>query len=115
MSWIALNDLSQLNSIDELSEHGPVLIFKHSTRCSISSTALGRMNRPDGIIARDLFSCYLLDLLSFRAISNEIMNRYGVEHQSPQVILVKNGRAVYHTSHLDIMPEEILRQSVLVV
>jgi bacillithiol system protein YtxJ len=102
-----LSRAEQLDELDALSHSRPVLIFKHSTRCSISSTALGRMRAAgqEGVGAET--AAYLLDLLAHRDISNAIAERYGVEHESPQVIVIRNGTAVFHASHLSIFPGEI--------
>lgn len=109
MLWHKLSDISQLQDIKDLSKEqrvSAVLLFKHSTRCSISSMALSRLetkwNDDEQIPA------YYLDLLSHRDISNEIANLFSVEHASPQVLLIKNGVCVYHNSHNGINAQEIL-------
>ncbi|UPT68079.1 MAG: bacillithiol system redox-active protein YtxJ [Sphingobacteriales bacterium JAD_PAG50586_3] len=102
MQWNILSDSSQLDNIDELSANGPVLIFKHSTRCSISSTALNRLERSWQPEDNNKIAPYYLDLLEHRALSNTIAERYGVMHESPQVIVIKNGKAVYDESHMGI-------------
>jgi bacillithiol system protein YtxJ len=100
MNWTLLTDLGQLNEISELSFQKPVAIFKHSTRCSISRMALKQFENEFNL--EDKVTPYYLDLLEFRPISNEIAGRFGVMHQSPQIILIKNGNAVYTASHSDI-------------
>ena len=55
----------------------------------------------------DKVTPYFLDLIAHRDISNEIANRFGVTHQSPQLILIKEGKAVYNVSHSDIDAEEL--------
>jgi bacillithiol system protein YtxJ len=110
MGWIQLTSLDQLNEIDERSKIKPVLIFKHSTRCSISSTAMNRMNGGLENLS-DKLDVYYLDLLAFRNISAEIESRYLVHHESPQVIIIKNGISVYHSSHLSIAPATILQKT----
>ena len=99
MSWPPLTALDELDAIDAASAHRPVLLFKHSTRCSISGTALHRLQRAwqvaDG-------PTYLLDLLRHRALSDAIAQRYGVRHESPQVLVIHQGRCIRHTSHLAI-------------
>jgi bacillithiol system protein YtxJ len=100
INWIPLTDLSQLNEIIELSNEKPISIFKHSTRCSISRFALKQFeNEFDSADATDT---YFLDLIEYRDVSNEIANRFQVVHQSPQVLLIKNGQSVYDASHSDI-------------
>ncbi len=102
MNWLKLESLDQVKEIKEKSKEKAVLIFKHSTSCSISRTALDRLERnwkPDEMSAVDSF---YLDLLKYREISNQIAREFSVEHQSPQVLLIENGKAVYDQSHFDI-------------
>jgi bacillithiol system protein YtxJ len=106
MDWNDLTDLKQLDEIISESEQTPVVIFKHSTRCSISRMALKNFEREDNIEIGDA-KPYFLDLLEHRNISNEIALRFEVVHQSPQLILIKNGKAVYTTSHSDIDAVEL--------
>jgi bacillithiol system protein YtxJ len=114
MLWHKLTDISQLQDIQHLSKEQSsnglaVLLFKHSTRCSISSMALSRLEskwKDD-----EKIPTYYLDLLNHRDISNEIESMYSVEHASPQVLLIKNGKCVYHASHSAINAAEILEAS----
>lgn len=109
MLWHKLSDISQLNDIQDLSKEqhiNAVLLFKHSTRCSISSMALNRLEtkwKDD-----EQIPSYYLDLLNHRDISNEIASLFNVEHASPQVLLIKNGKCIYHNSHNGINALEIL-------
>ncbi|HEY4616996.1 MAG TPA: bacillithiol system redox-active protein YtxJ [Flavobacterium sp.] len=100
MSWNDLTDLGQLNEIIALSNEKPVAIFKHSTRCSVSRMALKQFENEFNF--SDKVTPYFLDLIAHRDVSNEIANRFGVQHQSPQLILIKEGKAVYNVSHSDI-------------
>lgn len=93
-----LESINTLNEIDSLSNEKPILIFKHSTRCIISRTALKEFEREFDFDVEDV-EWYLLDLLIYRDLSNEIALRYDVIHQSPQIILIKNGKAVFNASH----------------
>ena len=111
MLWHKLSDISQLQDIQNLSKEQSasgltVLIFKHSTRCSISSMALNRLETKWK--DNNNIPAYYLDLLAHRDISNEIASLYSVEHASPQVLLIKNGVCVYHASHTSISASEIL-------
>ena len=99
--WNYLTELKQLDAIVEESAVTPVLIFKHSTRCPVSRMALRNFEQEYDIEEGSL-KAYYLDLLEHRDISNEIAERFGVYHQSPQVILIRDGKAVYDTSHSDI-------------
>lgn len=109
MHWHQLTELSQLNDIITTTQQSAkqltVLIFKHSTRCSISSMALNRLESRwkdnENVIT------YYLDLLNHREISNEIAQVFEIEHQSPQVLLIQNGKCFYHASHSAISVAEI--------
>lgn len=107
MNWKKLTNSSQLEEIKALSKEKPVLIFKHSTRCSISSMSLDRLLRNWKQGDEEKVEPYYLDLISFRALSDQIEDEFGVEHASPQVILVKDGKAVYDNSHFGISYSEI--------
>ena len=103
VNWIPLTDISQLEDIVEISNDKIVGIFKHSTRCSISRFALKQFESEYNL--EDKVDLYFLDLLNYREVSNEIVNRFQVVHQSPQLLLIKNGVAVYNASHSDIQAE----------
>lgn len=100
MSWNNLTDLGQLDEIMALSKDKPVAIFKHSTRCSVSRMALKQFENEFDL--SDKITAYFLDLIAYRDVSNEIMNRFGVQHQSPQLILIKDGKPIYSATHSDI-------------
>lgn len=100
IGWIQLTSLEQLNEIIDASADKPVLIFKHSTRCSVSRMVLRQFENE--FDKEEKITPYFLDLLEHRNVSNEIADRFGVIHQSPQVIVVKDGKAIYNTSHSDI-------------
>lgn len=105
MNWNSLTDESQLEVIKQESEEAPVLIFKHSTRCSISSMAINRLERSWNDDKN--IKAYYLDLIQYRDISNLVAQEFNVQHQSPQVILVKGGEAVYTDSHMGISADRI--------
>jgi bacillithiol system protein YtxJ len=102
MNWNQLKTLNQLDSIIEESKENAIVIFKHSTRCSISSTSLNRLERNWKQEEVGNTKPYYLDLISYRDLSNAIVDTFGVEHQSPQVLIIENGKAVYNQSHLAI-------------
>jgi len=104
--WIELTSSEQLKEIIESSTEKPVLLFKHSTRCSISSMAKSRFE-SNWILNNEEFPTYYLDLIAFRAISAEIAELTGVEHQSPQAIVIKDKKAIYNASHNGIDAKEI--------
>jgi len=105
VNWIPLTAESQLESLLNESEQKPVIVFKHSTRCSISRFALNDFEL-DWQLDWDC-NCYFLDLLEFRNISNLIAEKFQVMHQSPQVILLINREVVHHASHQSISAEKI--------
>ncbi|WP_304197540.1 bacillithiol system redox-active protein YtxJ [Flavobacterium alvei] len=97
INWIPLQHLGQLDEMVAFSEQKPAVIFKHSTRCSISRFALKQFEKDFDL--DDKVDAYFLDLLEHRDISNEIASRFGVYHQSPQLLLIKEGKSVYDVSH----------------
>ena len=105
INWIPFTDLGQLNEIMELSHQQPVAIFKHSNRCSISRMALKQFENEFDL--EGSVTPYFLDLLNHRDISNEIATRFEVYHQSPQLLLIKEGKSIYDASHSDIDAVEL--------
>jgi bacillithiol system protein YtxJ len=108
MDWNILENLSQLEEIKQKSGDKPVLIFKHSTRCSISGMAWDRLKRNWKKEDSEKVTPYFLDLIRHREISNQIEKEFSVYHESPQVILVKSGKAVYDNSHMGINYSDIM-------
>lgn len=108
MNWNQLNQLEQIELIKQESEKVPVLVFKHSTRCSISSTALSRLERNWETTHESKIKPYYLDLISHRNISATLAEIFDVKHESPQALLIKNGKCVYHASHFDIDLHELV-------
>ena len=105
VNWIPLQLMGQLDEIIALSKEKPVLIFKHSTRCTISRFALKQFENEFDL--QNQIDAYFLDLLEFRAVSNEIASRFGIMHQSPQLLLIKEGKVLYDASHSDIQANEL--------
>ena len=105
INWIELTNLGQLDEIRTLSNEKPVAIFKHSTRCSVSRMALKQFENE--FDSSDKVTPYFLDLIAYRDVSNAIADQFGVTHQSPQLILIKEGKAVYYVSHSDIDAGEL--------
>jgi bacillithiol system protein YtxJ len=106
VKYFQLDKMEQFDEIDEISKTKPVVLFKHSTRCSISRMALkqfdAEFNYPE-----EKIDWYLLDLLNHRDLSNEIAHRYNVTHQSPQILVIQNGKAVFNASHNSIAAEDL--------
>ncbi|WP_179377308.1 bacillithiol system redox-active protein YtxJ [Winogradskyella wichelsiae] len=97
LPWQALTDSSQLETIVEKSKTKTQVVFKHSTRCGISSMVMKQF-----VSAYDLdlnVDLYYLDLLSYRSVSDEVGYKFQVMHQSPQLLVIKNGIVVTHASH----------------
>ena len=111
MNWNQLTHIAQLETIDRDSATQPILIFKHSTRCSTSSMALARVERSWGKQTTSLPTPFYLDLIKHRDISNSIAERYGVEHQSPQVLVIAKSRCIYSQTHSAISVEEMLQET----
>jgi len=112
MNWQNLNSVEQLQSIKESSKQNPVLIFKHSTRCSISRAALDRLQRNWKQEEMKSVKPFYLDLLEHPDVSGQVALDFAVEHESPQVLLIRDGKAVYDRSHLEINYQDILAKAV---
>jgi len=97
MNWKVLEHIDQIDEIKEASHHKLQLIFKHSTRCIISKMAL--KNFESDFLLNDVTDAYYLDLITYRDISNKIAEGFGITHQSPQILLIKDGVVVYNESH----------------
>ncbi|MFK7808685.1 MAG: bacillithiol system redox-active protein YtxJ [Saprospiraceae bacterium] len=95
--WKHLTKIEQLDDIVEISKEQPVVLFKHSTTCGISAAAKSRLEEVPFDVDKGVF--YYLDLLSHRDVSNKIAEKFGVVHQSPQIIIIKDGVAVNNNSH----------------
>jgi len=104
MTWVNLTSIDQLDEIKKAS--GYSLIFKHSTRCSISMMAKRSFEFSWDVIPEDT-KLYFLDLISYRDISNQVAETFQVAHQSPQILLIKDGDCVLEASHSDISAEEV--------
>ena len=108
MNWQDLNSVEQLDAIKESSKQNPVLIFKHSTRCSISLAALDRLQRHWKQEEMNSVKPFYLDLLQHPDVSGRVAHDFAVRHESPQVLLIRDGKAVYDRSHLEIDYRDIL-------
>lgn len=104
--WVKLTSSEQLHELLQSSETNPLLLFKHSTRCSISSMAL---NRFENNMNPESATCVYLDLLAYRSLSAEIEQLTKVQHQSPQAILINNHEVIYSATHSEISALEILK------
>jgi bacillithiol system protein YtxJ len=104
MDWIELKEEAQLDEIVLRSKETPQVIFKHSTRCSISSMAKSRLERAASF---PNINYYILDLIQHRNISQKIAEDFHVHHESPQILLIKDGNCIYDESHSGINMDEI--------
>jgi monothiol bacilliredoxin len=107
MNWINLTGTAQLTEIKELSKKKAQVIFKHSTRCSISSMAKNRLERNAQPESTDF---YFLDLLKYRSLSDQVAEDFAVQHESPQILVIKNTACIYDESHSGIQMDEIAEQ-----
>ena len=112
MNWHTLTSEEQLEQVKLASNTKPQLLFKHSTRCSISSMALNRLNREADFPNVDF---HLLDLIAYRNVSKKIADDFEVQHQSPQILLIKNGLCIFDESHGGINMQEIIEQAALAI
>ncbi|WGD34765.1 bacillithiol system redox-active protein YtxJ [Olleya sp. YS] len=100
LPWKPLTEVNQLKDIEALSKSKTQVIFKHSTRCGISKMVLNQFTQAFNVDAN--LDVYYLDLLSYREMSNEVGYHFQVMHQSPQLLIIKNGVVVAHASHGEI-------------
>jgi bacillithiol system protein YtxJ len=107
MGWRRLENFAQVGDIVMASAERPQLIFKHSTRCSISAAAKYRLETELAALER-IYDVHFLDLIVKRDISSLVAERFEVVHQSPQVIVVENGKATYVATHYDIDAADLL-------
>lgn len=108
MNWNKLTQPGQISEIKALSESTPVMIFKHSSRCSVSSMSLDRLLRKWKNGDEEKIAPYFLDLIAYRELSNLVAQEFGVPHESPQILLIKNGTAIYDDSHFGISYSDIM-------
>ena len=107
MNWISLTSIDQLDDVFNKSFIQPQVIFKHSIRCSISSVVKSRLDKNE---VRDKTDFYIVDLINHREISNKVAETFKVTHESPQILLIKNGECFFNESHTSIYMESITEQ-----
>ncbi len=108
MDYRVLNETGQLDELDSLSQTRAQIIFKHSTRCSVSSMAKRGLDMDLKQAGKVAFDIYYLDLIQYREISNQIATRYHIQHESPQLLVIKNGQCVFNASHDDVALQDAL-------
>ena len=101
-NFIELNSIEKLEELFEESNEKPVVLFKHSVTCPISFGVYSEVSEVESDVN-------LVVVQKARDISNEIARKTGIRHESPQAIVLKNGKPIYHASHYDITAEDIQR------
>jgi len=107
MNWKTIEHTDTLEEIKEISHNHPVIIFKHSSRCSISSMALNRLERDWQDQDMPGVSAFFLDLIKFRNVSSAVAETFNVQHQSPQVLIINEGQCIFDNSHMGISYQDI--------
>lgn len=110
MKWNNLTSEAAVNELIQESYNQPVIVFKHSTRCPVSSMALNWFQNSWKPEEMKSVSPYFLDLISYREISNKIAEAFRVRHESPQLLLIKEGECIYHRSHSQISYKDLLNK-----
>jgi bacillithiol system protein YtxJ len=110
MNWNVLTSAEELDNLIDRSFHQPQVIFKHSTRCATSSMAKNRLEKSGDSGNIEFF---LVDVISQRPLSAQVAEKLDVWHESPQAILILNGKAVYDESHISIRMADIKEQCIL--
>lgn len=108
LPWIPLNDLKQLDYIKQKSSIKTQVVFKHSTRCGISSMVQRQFIEDYNFSEKEL-DLYYLDILSYRQISDEVGYKFQLIHESPQLLVIRNGELVAHASHGQINQVDLSR------
>lgn len=106
MNWIALTSEEQLRDIRKMSTQKPQVIFKHSTRCGTSAWIKNSLERSEPAENVDF---YYLDVISYRPLARKVAEEFNVHHESPQVLIIRNGECIYDESHHSISMEEIVQ------
>lgn len=104
--WSNICDINEFQNVLKRSEDRPILLFKHSTRCSISSVALARLETEPGMM--DRVEPYLVDVIQCRPLSNLIADHFGIIHESPQVLVIFQGECIFDESHLGIFARDVM-------
>jgi len=99
--FFKIDDRATLENLITDSKLKPVIVFKHSNACSISSRAYREMEQVDGV--------NILEVQSAREISRELANLTGIRHETPQVIILRDGKAVWNASHFDVKAADVMK------
>ncbi|MDH3215177.1 MAG: bacillithiol system redox-active protein YtxJ [Candidatus Krumholzibacteria bacterium] len=104
--WKTLDSRKSLRQLIDRSRYVPTVIFKHSTRCGVSHFAKKQLER-DWDLAADAVDVYYLDLVAHRDVSNDVSIAFDVRHESPQILLIRDGESIYDTSHQGVSVQAI--------
>lgn len=108
LPWIALNTLEQIDNIEKASMSKLQVIFKYSSRCGVSRMVLNQfVDKYE--LSKDDLDLYFLDLINYRDVSNEVGYKFQVIHESPQLLVIKNGVVVAHASHSGVNAIDLSR------
>ena len=100
-NFFRIDDQATLENLITDSKQKPVIVFKHSNACSISSRAYREMEKLEGV--------NILEVQSAREVSRELANRTGIRHETPQVIILRDGKAVWNASHFDVKAADVMK------
>ena len=108
LNWYTIRSADQLTELDRLSKDKLMVIFKHSTSCPISKMAFKRFQKEADFDTEQV-DLFYVGVINDREVSNAIASHYGVMHQSPQLIIIKEGDVIHHASHSAIVPSSVNR------
>ncbi len=108
MKWNILESVADLENLKQVSQQQKILIYKHSNRCSICSTALERLEKNWQEADSKTLKPYFIDVVAQRPISNQVAKDFNIRHESPQVLIIENGVCKYQSSHLGIHYQKVI-------
>jgi bacillithiol system protein YtxJ len=106
LQWKSLSQIEQLGELIDRSHQHPCILLKHSTQCTTSAMVKWQLE-AEWDLASDEMGAYLLDVIQHRSLAREIADRFQVFHQSPQLLLIREGECTYDADQLDITLEEL--------
>lgn len=108
-SYTRLQSVEDIEPLFAADRGLPVILFKHSLTCPISTAAFREYERYLGSVAPDTVEYTLIEIQNARDVSQAVTDRSGVKHESPQALLVRNGEVVWHASHWDITEKTLIQ------
>ncbi|MDH5413482.1 MAG: bacillithiol system redox-active protein YtxJ [Flavobacteriaceae bacterium] len=108
INWVMIDGIDNMTEIIDRSKNSTLIIFKHSTRCGISGSVLSKFEKKTRTTLTEKKIFYLINVNKNRDVSNEIEKRFGVRHESPQVLILKNNEVIRHVSHYSILDIELV-------